>query len=107
MRNKGMKHEIKTLKIMVGIYCRGNHVTTGTLCPECAALLDYALRRLDRCPFGDKKPVCSRCAVHCYKPEMRRRVIDVMRYAGPRMAWRHPLTALSHLIKKIFYRPAR
>ena len=30
---------------------------TSLLCPECAALLDYALRRLDSCRFGDGKPL--------------------------------------------------
>ena len=29
---------------------------------------------------------------------MRARVKDVMRYAGPRMTWRHPLLALDHML---------
>jgi hypothetical protein len=28
---------------------------------------------------------------------MRERVAEVMRFAGPRMVWRHPLLALAHL----------
>ena len=70
--------------------------TTG-LCAECAALMDYATRRLDRCVFGDDKPTCANCKVHCYSKSMRERVREVMRYAGPRMVWRHPVLALAHL----------
>jgi hypothetical protein len=29
---------------------------------------------------------------------MRERVRTVMRYAGPRMMWRHPFLALAHLV---------
>ena len=29
------------------------------VCPECAALLDYALRRLDSCRFGNDKPTAN------------------------------------------------
>jgi len=36
--------------------------------------------------------------VHCYKPEMRERIRGVMRFAGPRMALRHPLLAVRHLL---------
>ena len=35
--------------------------------------------RLDRCPFRDEKPTCSNCLVHCYKPDMRERIREVMR----------------------------
>ena len=55
------------------------------LCPECAALLDYALRRLDSCRFGNDKPSCRKCPVHCYRADMRERIRTVMRWAGPRM----------------------
>ena len=66
---------------------------TSPLCPECAALLDYALRRLDSCRFGDGKPSCRKCPVHCYRADMRERIRTVMRWAGPRMifAARTPL----------------
>lgn len=40
---------------MIALYCRENHGTKGTLCPECAALNDYARQRSDKCPFyGDE-----------------------------------------------------
>ena len=45
--------EIETVTLMVRRYCRGVHGTRGeTLCPACAALLEYARQRRDRCLPG-------------------------------------------------------
>lgn len=93
-----LAREAKTIRGMLDIYCRGQHGTRGELCADCAELRDYALARLDRCPFQENKSTCANCAVHCYKPAMRERVRVVMRYAGPRMIWRHPILALLHLL---------
>lgn len=90
------RREEKTLQAMVQIYCRAHHGGP-QLCEECRELLSYAHLRLDRCPFGDDKPTCVKCPIHCYKPEPRERVREVMRFAGPRMLWRHPILALLHL----------
>jgi predicted amidophosphoribosyltransferase len=83
---------------MVGLYCRGHHGRTKEICGDCRDLLEYALRRLDCCPFGAEKTTCAHCPIHCYKPEMRARVRAVMRYAGPRMLFRHPILALFHFL---------
>ena len=57
---------------MIALYCRRQHKTPkGSLCPECRQLHDYALTRIDKCPFMETKTFCSACKVHCYKPEMR------------------------------------
>lgn len=91
--------ELKTIKTMVSLYCRGHHHSEGSgLCVDCAALGDYAERRLERCVFGDAKPTCSNCVVHCYGAEMRERIRAVMRWAGPRMLLRHPLLGIAHLL---------
>ena len=81
---------------MIRLYCRGLHGTE-TLCDECEALLTYATRRLDACPFAEEKPTCSKCHIHCYKSDMREKVTAVMRYAGPRMLRHHPIMAMRHL----------
>lgn len=60
----------------------------------------YAARRLQKCPYGEEKPTCAKCPVHCYKTEQRQKVRDIMCFAGPRMAWRHPLKSLIHLFDK-------
>ena len=93
-----MAREKRTIRAMVGIYCRDHHATDGQLCDECAELVEYAYCRLDRCPFGEEKPTCAKCPIHCYKPEMRTRTQEVMKYAGPRMVLRHPWLALSHTV---------
>ena len=91
--------ERDTIAAMIAMYCRAHHrPTDAMLCEDCGVLHDYARRRLQRCVFGDAKPTCARCTVHCYKATMRERIRQVMRWAGPRMLWRHPVLALWHEI---------
>jgi hypothetical protein len=96
-RTERRTRELRTIEAMVRMYCRGHHGgRSPLLCAECSALFDYASRRLDRCVFGDAKPTCANCLVHCYSADMRERVRTVMRWAGPRMIFRHPVLALFH-----------
>lgn len=92
------QRELKTIAVMLDMYCRAHHhpLRQG-LCDECSALLDYAGRRLQRCVFGDAKPTCNHCVVHCYSADLRERMRLVMRWAGPRMLLRHPVLGLMHL----------
>jgi hypothetical protein len=90
--------ELRTIEAMVRIYCADHHGSAGAFCDDCAALFGYASRRLLRCVFGDDKPTCANCTVHCYSAPMRARVRDVMRYAGPRMLARHPVLAIAHML---------
>ncbi len=97
-----LRREARTLTAMIEIACHGMHGTAkGQLCPSCQALLEYALARLDKCPFQEAKPTCAKCPIHCYRPAQREQIRAVMRYAGPRMLLRHPLLALMHLIDGI------
>lgn len=96
-RHPRLARELQTLTAMIELHCRDAHGTTNALCEHCAGLLAYATRRLDRCVFGDDKPTCANCKVHCYKAEKREQVRQVMRYAGPRMLTKHPILALRHL----------
>ena len=93
-----LARERQTLTAMVRIYCRGHHGRRRELCDDCAALHAYAMCRLDRCPFGVQKPTCADCPIHCYKTDRREAIRAVMRYAGPRMLWRHPLLAVRHVL---------
>jgi len=90
--------EQKTVEAMIGIYCREQHATGDGPCAECEALAEYARLRLQKCPFQQNKTTCTKCPVHCYKPEMRKKVRAVMRYAGPRMMFRHPVLAFLHVL---------
>ena len=98
-------HDTRLLGDFARIYCDGKHdgrssaplATPGAelgvygdkpleLCEECAALLEYAEKRRALCPQdkpGTPKPFCSHCETHCYQPDMRELMRDVMRYAGP------------------------
>ena len=56
------------------------------------------MRRLENCPYGEKKTTCAHCVIHCYKSDMRERIREVMRFAGPRMMLRHPILAVAHMM---------
>ena len=92
------QREKETVSLMISIYCRKNHGGK-ELCPECAALDAYARSRSDHCPFMETKTFCSNCRVHCYRPEMRKKIREVMRFSGPRMVLYHPIMALRHGIE--------
>jgi len=98
-----LRREHRTLVCMTRIYCARHHgdAAGAELCPDCAQLMAYARRRLEKCPYGPSKPTCARCPIHCYKPAPREAVRTIMRFAGPRMTWRHPLRALGHLLDKL------
>jgi hypothetical protein len=100
MRHPRLARELATLSAMIEFHCREIHGNGAGLCENCADLLAYATRRLDRCVFGDDKPTCANCTVHCYSAAKRDEVRAVMRYAGPRMIWRHPLLAIRHLLDR-------
>jgi hypothetical protein len=89
--------ELKTIRVMVDMYCASPH-GGAPLCADCADLFDYAQRRLQRCVFGDAKPNCAKCVVHCYNADMREWIRVVMRWAGPRMLLRHPVLGILHLL---------
>jgi len=93
-----LKRESKTVGVMIAMYCRSRHGSGKGLCDQCRVLRSYAEERIAKCPFGENKPACSQCPIHCYKPQMRRQIGEVMRFAGPRMMFRHPFLAIRHLI---------
>ena len=84
---------------MIALYCRKKHGGKKELCAECAQLQEYARLRSDKCPFMETKSFCSNCKVHCYKPEMREKIRQVMRFSGTRMMLYHPVLAVRHVIE--------
>ncbi|EPN5225379.1 nitrous oxide-stimulated promoter family protein [Shigella flexneri] len=78
MSGKRISREKLTIKKMIDLY--------QAKCPQASAepehyeaLFVYAQKRLDKCVFGE---------------EMK----QIMRWAGPRMLWRHPILTVRHLI---------
>lgn len=99
-----LRREYRTMEAMVGIWCKDKHAAAAARqgpCAECAEFLAYAARRLEKCPYGEAKPTCAKCPIHCYKRAQRERARDIMRYAGPRMTFRHPWLSLMHLVGKM------
>lgn len=91
------EREKRMVSEMIALYCRKKHGQRDGLCPDCAALRDYAMQRSDRCPFMEHKTFCSNCKVHCYRPDMRDKIREVMRFCGPRMLLHHPIAAVRHV----------
>lgn len=91
-----------TMERMVTLYCYKNHKpASDRLCPECNDLIKYADERLTHCPFQDRKSTCAKCKVHCYKPDMRQRIREVMVTVGPTMVFRYPILTILHIIDGI------
>jgi hypothetical protein len=108
IKNKQLKKwekETRLIPVMIKKYCKGVHKTKrGELCENCKALTDYALFRLEKCPFKVNKQFCSFCKIHCYKPEYREEIKKVMKYSGPRMLCSHPIFAISHVVQMIKFK---
>ncbi|MCD6525871.1 MAG: nitrous oxide-stimulated promoter family protein [Desulfuromonas sp.] len=86
-----LRKDAKVLRAFIAVYCRVHHLRHGAAvqcreqgrdyCAECHALLHYALQRNDRCPL-EPKPACKDCDVRCYKPQMREKIREVMKFSG-------------------------
>lgn len=93
------QREKEVVSLMIRLYCKKKHQTKEGLCEACTNLDSYAKLRSDKCPFMETKTFCSNCNVHCYKPEMREKIREVMRFSGPRMMLYHPVLAVRHVIE--------
>ncbi len=96
-----IQQEKKTVKQMIALYCYHHHKNTSNLCSSCQSLQNYALQRLTFCRFGEEKTTCEKCVRHCYRSDYKQQIKQVMRYAGPRMLFFHPISAIRHLYKNL------
>jgi len=104
---KHWNQEVKLIPKMITIYCHNHKHERDDkkgLCKDCNELLDYALFRLSKCPFKKNKGFCSFCKIHCYKPDMKVKIKEVMKYSGPRMLFSHPIFSISHVVQMIKYK---
>ena len=94
----------KTLEAIGCIYCHGTHSgmvrDANGLCPECRETVETTLQRTIVCPYGHVGN-CQDCTLHCQRGDAQRRIKEMMRYAAPRMAVRHPLMTAEYLRKKL------
>ncbi|MBU0468929.1 MAG: nitrous oxide-stimulated promoter family protein [Candidatus Omnitrophica bacterium] len=96
-----MKRAERTVEAMIQMYCHDHHLRNSHLCSDCKELLEYSFSRIEKCCLKVNKSTCAKCPSHCYNPQMKERIILVMRYSGPRMIYCHPILATAHLIKSM------
>ncbi len=95
--DKKRSREKAVIACMIRIYCKGNKHGS-PICPKCMELLSYAHKKTDVCPFMETKTFCSNCRVHCYDKTRREEIRRVMKYAGWRILFVHPVMAVKHVI---------
>lgn len=83
--------ERRLLSCMVAYYCRKNHGNRVRLCPECADV-DRFIRQRCHCPRQEATRLCRSCPAQCGRPELKEKLRRMVRYACPRMLFRHPVT---------------
>ncbi|MCA6915213.1 nitrous oxide-stimulated promoter family protein [Pectobacterium versatile] len=93
---KYRQREIRTVGLMIELYEKYHPETDDNA--QYKDLFNYAIKRLERCQFGEDKPACKHCPIHCYQPARREAIKAIMRWSGPRMLLRHPILAIRHLI---------
>lgn len=92
------EREKRVVTEMITLYCQKHKHTKMGICKECQEIKDYAMMRSDKCPFMETKTFCSNCKVHCYSPEMRKKIKEIMKYSGPRMILRRPYLTMRHVV---------
>lgn len=95
-----IQRDKKTIRFMIHLYC-SHKAMTGEEQARLQELARYACQRLDHCRYGDEKPACKDCPVHCYAPAKRELMRQVMRWAGPRMLFYAPRATMRHLFQSL------
>lgn len=97
MAGKRINREIKTIEKMISLYEKAHPAPNDSL-DYYQKLFSYAINRLEKCRYGEDKPACKQCPIHCYQPKMREQMKLVMRWSGPKMLLHHPILAIRHLL---------
>jgi len=109
--------DIRVMRNFIAIFCRENHQVEKkdvfpvedarlrqslgdeelVLCQDCSRLLNHGIAKLLLCPY-DPKPMCKKCATHCYAPGYREKMQQVMRFSGKYMIKHGRLDLLFHYL---------
>jgi len=109
--------DIRVMRDFIAIFCRENHQMEKrdifpvedarlrqslgdeelVLCQDCSRLLNHGIAKLLLCPY-DPKPMCKKCATHCYAPGYREKMRQVMRFSGKYMIRHGRLDLLFHYL---------
>jgi len=106
---KQQKSDIRLIGKFVEVYCAGKHgaaersdfalpedLGVRRLCPECAAFMNYGITKRIKCPLEAEKPSCKHCRIHCYAPQQREKIREIMSYSGRRLMMRGRLDYVWH-----------
>jgi hypothetical protein len=98
MITKLQKKDIRLIGKFVEVYCAGRHspvkrlpfglpagLGERRLCPECTEFMKYTITRRMMCPFEAEKPTCKHCKIHCFVPQQRERIREIMAYSGRKL----------------------
>lgn len=115
-RDRQLRRDLRTLSRFIEVYCKHNHPgvlkrdahlkhhdVAGVsghdvrLCPSCTKLLTHAFTKRSACPMNPK-PACKHCPNHCYHPEYREKIREVMRFSGMKILLTGRLDYLLHLL---------
>lgn len=104
--------DIKLLTAFITEWCHGHrHTPTQTvanptphrppleLCSDCMEFLHYAVNRRLLCPLEENKPSCKHCPIHCYAPQKRELIKQIMAWSGRRLILRGRLDYLWHYLR--------
>lgn len=111
-----LQRDLKTLALFIRLYCENRHPDAPKatasikthdvkaivgkdidLCRDCEKLLAHAFYKRSHCPMNPK-PACKHCPSHCYHPDYRARIQEVMRFSGRHMVMHGRLDYLYHLL---------
>ncbi len=87
--NPRLMREFIILSYMIELYCKRHHQHP-TLCNECLTLLAL-------CKRGYEDGFNGTPATY-FDPEQQRQMREVMKWAGPRLFFRHPVLAIRYFL---------
>ncbi len=94
------KHDRKTVgEVAIPEILHQGKRSPKTICADCAELLEHGMKKRALCPL-DPKPSCKNCHIHCYTPEYRGKIREIMAYSGRKMIMRGRLDYLWHYFIK-------
>ena len=95
--------EKRIIESMITNFCFDMHKGS-EVCPDCKELIEYADKKLLKCPFIENKPICSKCDIHCYNKNHKDQIKLVMRTMGPKMLYTNPLDTIWYYYYKIIHK---
>ncbi|MCH3995983.1 MAG: nitrous oxide-stimulated promoter family protein [Prevotella sp.] len=95
--NSEKQRDKQIVKLMIELYCK-HKLETDQVPKKYLQLINYASFKIDHCSWGNNKPACKDCPHHCYAPEKRNEIREIMRWTGPRMIIWCPRAAIGHLL---------